>query len=1136
MSEADSMKFEPNNDRVTPSDYINALLSARELSAPDGRPLIAYQFTHDDFIGLQRSLKAVPDRYPSLFKSPFALGPAFLLYGAEWWRREYQGGHWSWQQIISSLEWSPDDRGLYTDLVAVGAQIWGRKLQTSKLGIGYLSTIVLEGGIPLRLLDHREANYTKFLKALMGEYVKWHSAGLEAISHARGLDRLLPKTYRKEDIFRLSAEVVEVLFSLSEKLTSKERPYHELNERFPDWSSGFPMSLDAESAQVLVESLLKEAKYRKRFKYERLKISRVLRESQSGFEQGISIELPERVPTDFICEKTGLRTTDLAPRLELVIETNGSQTPIASLIKMSDDTNDYLISMYRKERLKLPLAFSDEVACSLQQQGKHLSYLAVEGGDPLALDLPLVFIEDDVSGYKFIGQGGVKTKAPNGIVMAPSCSVFSGDGSVIATEIEFDGALGTLYSAQGKCIVAVDTNTFCTVYFGAEIDNTSTFIALGTRVYAVEHSGQMVFAGIPNVVSPSRLAKLDQLIWRPALMRGDWCDTKEARPLGTVQFRGMTGGQCVFSTRLTILPDDFVFKFTAGNSNSAAEVQLSGLGAHVAAALDENSGLELLQLENDDSFIIRECEGDFSAGRFALALRWGGGLECDLMLPRPNLGARFISVVPRRFVGREIALSELLDVSVQAVSPTTENARYQLVAELNARDIPSDYSRGTMHFEIDIPAAADGYYELPLSQLYSPIKALFSISVDLDARVRLEVVSAGRLCAFIDVLQFGSEIAFEDGHASVIYLFENQGGLPALKFLPFNGGHEVEYLAPVLPSHEGASWEWHFSEGCAPCSGMVLVDGVRSFQTRPFVLSGPNEKLHAIGEEQLGEIRSLDEESEREMLLHDILELNYRDVRRSGLKAFFNVLLENPMHSGWGDLLAHLNRFKDIHPDAMDSNEVLIEHPEVLVGLILRGGIDMLQLLDQWHEYLPLRLWLVPVVTWERAVDSFFLSIEQYGSAIIDTSRRQFVDCLQRLELQEDIYGNVVGLLKEKLGIVDAAKSDQSFNLSKEIENARLYVSQNIFTRPETETWPNGIDREDWNKIRNNPLWLDPGQGYRSPFLDAPVFAAFAVCSGVYLRLKHRAFISSIRQFDTDSFDNLYSRFVAIYMSVLRPK
>jgi len=1130
------MKFEPNNDRVTPSDYINALLSARELSAPDGRPLIAYQFTHDDFIGLQRSLKAVPDRYPSLFKSPFALGPAFLLYGAEWWRREYQGGHWSWQQIISSLEWSPDDRGLYTDLVAVGAQIWGRKLQTSKLGIGYLSTIVLEGGIPLRLLDHREANYTKFLKALMGEYVKWHSAGLEAISHARGLDRLLPKTYRKEDIFRLSAEVVEVLFSLSEKLTSKERPYHELNERFPDWSSGFPMSLDAESAQVLVESLLKEAKYRKRFKYERLKISRVLRESQSGFEQGISIELPERVPTDFICEKTGLRTTDLAPRLELVIETNGSQTPIASLIKMSDDTNDYLISMYRKERLKLPLAFSDEVACSLQQQGKHLSYLAVEGGDPLALDLPLVFIEDDVSGYKFIGQGGVKTKAPNGIVMAPSCSVFSGDGSVIATEIEFDGALGTLYSAQGKCIVAVDTNTFCTVYFGAEIDNTSTFIALGTRVYAVEHSGQMVFAGIPNVVSPSRLAKLDQLIWRPALMRGDWCDTKEARPLGTVQFRGMTGGQCVFSTRLTILPDDFVFKFTAGNSNSAAEVQLSGLGAHVAAALDENSGLELLQLENDDSFIIRECEGDFSAGRFALALRWGGGLECDLMLPRPNLGARFISVVPRRFVGREIALSELLDVSVQAVSPSTENVRYQLVAELNARDIPSDYSRGTMHFEIDIPAAADGYYELPLSQLYSPIKALFSISVDLDARVRLEVVSAGRQCAFIDVLQFGSEIAFEDGHASVVYLFENQGGLPALKFLPFNGGHEVEYLVPVLPSNEGASWEWHFSEGCAPCSGMVLVDGVRSFQTRPFALSGPNEKLQAIGEEQRGEIRSLDEDSEREMLLHDILELNYRDVRRSGLKAFFNVLLENPVHSGWGDLLAHLNRFKDIHPDAMDSNEVLIEHPEVLVGLILRGGIDMLQLLDQWHEYLPLRLWLVPVVTWERAVDSFFLSIEQYGSAIIDTSRRQFVDCLQRLELQEDIYGNVVGLLKEKLGIVDAAKSDQSFNLSKEIENARLYVSQNIFTRPETETWPNGIDREDWNKIRNNPLWLDPGQGYRKPFLDAPVFAAFAVCSGVYLRLKHRAFISSIRQFDTDSFDNLYLRFVAIYMSALRPK
>ena len=132
MSEADTTNLELTNARAMPSDYINALLFARGLSAPDGRPLIAYQFTNDEYIGLQRSLRAVPDRYPSLFKSPFGLGPAFLLYGSEWWRREYQGGHWSWQQIISSLEWPLDDRGLYTDSVSVGAQIWGRKLQTSK--------------------------------------------------------------------------------------------------------------------------------------------------------------------------------------------------------------------------------------------------------------------------------------------------------------------------------------------------------------------------------------------------------------------------------------------------------------------------------------------------------------------------------------------------------------------------------------------------------------------------------------------------------------------------------------------------------------------------------------------------------------------------------------------------------------------------------------------------------------------------------------------------------------------------------------------------------------------------------------------------------------------------------------------
>ncbi|WP_267926095.1 hypothetical protein [Desulfolithobacter dissulfuricans] len=89
------------------------LLQRGGLSRPDGRELFRYRMTEQEFGDLEKSLQSWLaslsgfDNLARLADVPLFY-KLFVLYGAEWWRRRYDGSGFSWEPILHDLRADPD--------------------------------------------------------------------------------------------------------------------------------------------------------------------------------------------------------------------------------------------------------------------------------------------------------------------------------------------------------------------------------------------------------------------------------------------------------------------------------------------------------------------------------------------------------------------------------------------------------------------------------------------------------------------------------------------------------------------------------------------------------------------------------------------------------------------------------------------------------------------------------------------------------------------------------------------------------------------------------------------------------------------------------------------------------------------
>ena len=298
------------------ADWIHDFLRCRNLERPDGRALYAYRCRGQEFETLTEALK---QSTPLDGLAGNSVVRAFVLYAAEWWQRRYDGRHWAWEPLLTSIGWYAVH---YPELYEPIKKAWGWwKVDLVRLptSIRYLGTFACQGGLPLALVGDAGSRVTHYLRTVLKHTATYRQFVEDPIDLARDQQHLLrPPTLRRDYVFRLAADLIESVLDLQSDVHDED-PLNALDHARPDWRRTMPLDLEDERARGLLTSLLREAARGRTSPLDDFRVERFLRRTGAGWRLGARIQLPASVSADNLARQLRVPTVALPPRLEVRI-------------------------------------------------------------------------------------------------------------------------------------------------------------------------------------------------------------------------------------------------------------------------------------------------------------------------------------------------------------------------------------------------------------------------------------------------------------------------------------------------------------------------------------------------------------------------------------------------------------------------------------------------------------------------------------------------------------------------------------------------------------------------------------------------------------------------------------------------
>lgn len=239
-----------------------AILSARKLSRPDERPLYRYRLSITEWERLRRYLTELT-RTRGIEQANDRDAGAFAIYAAEWFRREFEGGSYRWDELLGSVGGITQDTT--ASLAQRGLKWWGRKAHRTDHGEQRLMSLALEGGFPTRLLNSREQGWLSgTLRRLIARAAVLGEPSLEAVIELTVADSAIPQTFRKPEFFTLLAELTIAIVELrtetaAEAVAAGVPTSAWLDARREGWRDELPIALEGEGASKLIDELVSQS-------------------------------------------------------------------------------------------------------------------------------------------------------------------------------------------------------------------------------------------------------------------------------------------------------------------------------------------------------------------------------------------------------------------------------------------------------------------------------------------------------------------------------------------------------------------------------------------------------------------------------------------------------------------------------------------------------------------------------------------------------------------------------------------------------------------------------------------------------------------------------------------------------------
>ena len=182
------------------------ILKTRKLEFHSGQPVWKYSISDLEFNQLKERFKIV-QRFSELDSRDCA------IYFAEWWKRTFNGGYPSKDEIYNSL--GSHNLCFDTNEFYESAKKGGNLLNYKWIKIQnthYLKTLLLQGGLPLKHIQNYSGRYRDFLLKI----IHLNPSTIEDFSANSELTCLLPKSSQNEIIYSSCLEIVRAVLDNDE--------------------------------------------------------------------------------------------------------------------------------------------------------------------------------------------------------------------------------------------------------------------------------------------------------------------------------------------------------------------------------------------------------------------------------------------------------------------------------------------------------------------------------------------------------------------------------------------------------------------------------------------------------------------------------------------------------------------------------------------------------------------------------------------------------------------------------------------------------------------------------------------------------------------------------------------------------
>lgn len=1176
------------------TDWKKKLLAGRGLEAPDARALYQYKLTTDEYSELEellhKWLHLITQQVSfKLSDVPRVSGfsALFVLYAAEWWRRRYDGAGFTWDPILRDLgveprDWTATQR---SDCVRIGLRDWGLKPRETG-ALRYLGTVALQGGLPVRLLAKAQGGLGQVLKRVLLMARNGAVPREQLTQWIEELCQLLPKSYRQREIYSLLADVAWIALDLKAQagLTDGSSAVAKLDASVPNWRDRFPLSLEDQAAQGLIEQVVQDAasvrseSTRRVFPVSRF-LEPVLDSSrgsadrsggnpqdsthQSGsqaYRLRSSLALPETVDAKHLTALFQIDAEDLPRQAELILRV-GDRALGTSLRRIHGRTIYRLGD--RPMGIEGALAAEEHILELASPDGRRWRVPAPRG-EALAEDLPWVF-GAETGGPRLLRQGGGPVPIAQLLVALPVQWVDATAPAPKSPDIvgALDSSERILVAVQAPAPVVDPHGNRFQIRCGGRSGTEDTFSWQGKRLWLDFLSPRQAFLGRPTLTRTDENGHVQRLDGEL-----DWVVDHTRRggtPIGSLVARYVVAGDVHFRDRLLVLPAQARLCLEPEGPNGG-QVRFEQWGASHAMLVGGNTDGQLdcqTHRQGNDLILTLRVGSDAKAPEtVTVQLFWPDDTQtARLRLPFPAQGVRAFD---RR--GGEIPSGALLTVS-QLLGTRLWVIRAETHQPVELEFAPR-WGKALQCYDMrTVPGVQT--LEIRLQDFLSDIQQMLCLDDQTDSSVRVTVRVGGREQFRGKIARYAAVLQREETGVRLEYPEmtsvdpDATGSVKMLALRMEYPGDEPEALQEItnegVPTgvwsfdpnrREPGAWLLYPAPGTSVAFRPTLwtvrpdTDGisVEGSSTEPLVTRpDPSEGASAIPE-QPWMLESFD--SGRSEVSRAVA-VGGEHARLEAIDWAISRMAADYQDPSWVDVEQLANHLGHLPLSTLDLWRRLARSTDGMAALFLRLANLPADFSHRFAEELPFSWETVPLESWRRAMACMKEQYQTiYGLPLADTLFRSQLE--RRIEELRDRHNACYFLLgfASAVHLPAAEKEAQLLSYIGSNAKAKLFDEEDsdfmkLRRRQADDRWPTGLN--SWVKEAQKDPYLKRfslavDQEFLTGVANTPILLAVQVMrgdSGEWLKHPQRiGGLREVRSFDSGWFDDAFNLTVAWYLAV----